>query len=326
MPTTDLTPFLESAALTATDDLRLLRVTGEDATRWLNGMVTNSAQALAPGVGCYNFLLNPQGRIQGDCFLYREATETPASFLLLTSRAQLDTLRAWLDRYIIMDDVELSPAFEELRGLTLIGPSASERLIELDITPPSRGTYAAASFDGLALLLFAPALRLPAFQIFATEAGLARLAESLTTSGVATAGEDDLNALSVYLAAPRFGVDIRDRDLPQETAQTQALHFSKGCYLGQEIVERIRSQGQVRRLLTPLLLHGPLPSLPAALHDDTGKEVGEITTAASITHGGETQQVALGYVRREALERHLPLAYIDGTATVRKSTPEAASA
>ena len=75
---TELDAILNGAAVASLDDRAFLRVTGSDATRWLNGMVTNSVQALAPGEGCYNFLLNAQGRILGDCTIYREIGGQPA--------------------------------------------------------------------------------------------------------------------------------------------------------------------------------------------------------------------------------------------------------
>src|ERR1700712_1186393 len=81
-----------------------LRITGSDATRWLNGMVTNSIQSLQPGEGNYNFLLNAQGRIQGDCAIYREPGEGEPTFLLETDQSQLETIQSLLDKFIIMDD------------------------------------------------------------------------------------------------------------------------------------------------------------------------------------------------------------------------------
>ena len=115
-------------------------------------------------------------------------------------------------------------------------------------------------------------------------------------------------------AVPRFGVDIRDKDLPQETAQTRALHFSKGCYLGQEIVERIRSRGQVHRTFTQFAWEGNPPAAGAELLAE-GKSVGVLTSVAAEPIDGE--RLALGYVRREALERRLPLQYAGGTAAAR---------
>src|SRR5665213_579614 len=118
----ELAAILTGAAVFPLDDRAFLRITGSDATRWLNGMVTNSIQSLAPREGNYNFLLNAQGRIQGDCTIYREPREEP-TFLLETDAAQIDAIRLHLDRFIIMDDVELAPV-EDLAGILVAGPQA----------------------------------------------------------------------------------------------------------------------------------------------------------------------------------------------------------
>jgi folate-binding protein YgfZ len=115
---------------------------------------------------------------------------------------------------------------------------------------------------------------------------------------------------------PLYGTDIRDRELPQETGQTRALHFAKGCYLGQEIVERIRSRGNVHRTFSGFRLDGELPVAGAALEADS-KQVGELTSVAAIPlpeELGGTVQLGLGYIRREALDRGLPITYTGGTA------------
>src|SRR5580658_2519324 len=104
--TEELAAIRTSAAIYPLTSCAFLRITGSDATRWLNGMVTNNIAVLAPGEGNYNFLLNAQGRIQGDCTIYRDVTPEPA-FLLSTSASQLEPIRQHLDKFIIMDDVEL---------------------------------------------------------------------------------------------------------------------------------------------------------------------------------------------------------------------------
>src|SRR5579875_3640088 len=108
----ELDAMLHGAAVAALDDRAFLRITGSDATRWLNGMVTNSVQALQPGEGIYNFLLNAQGRIQGDCTIYRDPDASEPVFVLETDIAQIDTVQSLLDKFIIMDDVELTPALD----------------------------------------------------------------------------------------------------------------------------------------------------------------------------------------------------------------------
>jgi folate-binding protein YgfZ len=131
-----------------------------------------------------------------------------------------------------------------------------------------------------------------------------------------------LEALRLLEGVPLYGRDITEKYLPQETNQPQALHFNKGCYLGQEIVERIRSRGQVHRLLTPLTLTGELPKeLPTPIEAD-GKPAGEITSAAIVPLPEGDQILALGYVRREALDTHAALSYIGGSAAPRDASNE----
>ncbi len=119
---------LRAAGVAPLVDTGWIRVTGPDATRWLNGMVTNNVQSLQPGEGCYNFLLNAQGRIQGDCTIYRDPLTEKPEFLLETDTSQIDAIQQHLDHFIIMDDVELAdiqrpaqrtqPGWTAGRGLT----------------------------------------------------------------------------------------------------------------------------------------------------------------------------------------------------------------
>ena len=126
-----------------------------------------------------------------------------------------------------------------------------------------------------------------------------------------------MEALRVLEAVPLYGVDLNDRDLPQETTQTRALNFSKGCYLGQEIVERIRSRGKVNRRFQQFALQGAAPTLPADLV--TGEQsVGRITSVASLPGAG---LLGLGFVRVEAVERNAVLAYDGGIATPLATPP-----
>jgi aminomethyltransferase len=104
--------------------------------------------------------------------------------------------------------------------------------------------------------------------------------------------------LRIAAGIPRYGQDIRERDLPQETSQDRALHFSKGCYVGQEIVERIRSRGAVHRKFAGFEVEGSLP-VPGIKVQADGKDVGEITSAASIPAKSGERRLAIGYIRRE---------------------------
>jgi folate-binding protein YgfZ len=307
----ELHQILENAAFAPLHDRAFLRITGSDATRWLNGMVTNSIQSLAPGEGNYNFLLNAQGRIQGDCTIYRDGDE----FLLETSTSQVESIQQHLDRFIIMDDVELSPAYTEKQGLLLIGAKA----------PAILAASGLPALDPLhldqtkSLLLLTPSVgSVPRYELWADPVVTLSLRHSILSAGATEVPATTLEQLRLIEATPRFSQDIRDRDLPQETAQAHALHFNKGCYLGQEIVERIRSRGQVHRTFTAFRLTGDLPTLPTPL-EANGKPVGELTSAALVTLPEGPALLALGYIRREALDTHQPLTYAGGTAVPRSA-------
>jgi folate-binding protein YgfZ len=309
-PQYELNQIRENAAFASLDDRAFLRVTGSDATRWLNGMVTNSIQSLAPGEGNYNFLLNAQGRIQGDCTIYRDGD----GFLLETAANQVETIQRHLDHFIIMDDVELSTEYKEKQSLLLLGPKAASVLTALDLpTPDPLRLIHAEHTSGPILMLTPSAPSRPHYELWTDAGSIANLRSAILAAGATEASATALEQFRLLEATPRFGQDIRDRDLPQETAQTHALHFNKGCYLGQEIVERIRSRGQVHRTFMPFRLTGDLPTLPAPI-EANGKSVGELTSAALVPLPEGPKILALGYVRREALETHQPLTYPGGTA------------
>ena len=328
---TELAAILEAAAFAPVTDRAFLRVTGSDATRWLNGMVSNSIQALQPGEGNYNFLLSAQGRIQGDCTIYRETSAEPAEYLLVTTAAQVEAIQQHLDHFIIMDDVELT-LLEDLSGLLVAGPLALSVVMALGTgnhraAPCSPAAQAPPQTPGLKHTIYAGApVRLiqvfspliPCFEIWSDPSTIDSILAELRDSDALPVSAPALECLRILEARPKYGVDIRDRDLPQETAQTHALHFAKGCYLGQEIVERIRSRGQVHRQFMAFRLTGELPAtLPAPL-EAGGKPAGEITSAALIPLAEGPELMALGYARQEMVSAEQPLTYAGGVAVSRR--------
>ena len=319
----ELAAVLEGTGFAGLTDRAFLRITGTDAARWLNGMVTNAIQGLAPGDGCYNFLLNAQGRIQGDCTVYRETVGDSAEFLLATSGAQVEAIQEHLERFIIMDDVELTRAYREETGLLILGAKAATVMngLGLPTLDPLRLAHADTE-HGPVLLLSPTEGSVERFELRAATATMDGLTAALRRdSEVVEVCADTLEWLRLLEGTPLFGRDIRERDLPQETAQDRALHFAKGCYLGQEIVERIRSRGQVHRRFMAFRLTGEQPAtLPAAL-EAGGKPAGEITSAAVIPTPEGPILAALGYARREALDSGQALSYVGGTATSRTALP-----
>ena len=124
-----------------------------------------------------------------------------------------------------------------------------------------------------------------------------------------------LDAFRIAEGIPLYGVDIQERDLPQETAQMRALHFSKGCYQGQEIVERIRSRGSVHRHLRPLEVTGPVPAGGTELAQEDGSVAGQITSAAELPLAQQSRVFALAMMKAEAEVREQMFTYKVGSET-----------
>ncbi|PYP91340.1 MAG: folate-binding protein YgfZ [Candidatus Angelobacter sp. Gp1-AA117] len=289
-------------------------VTGEDRVRWLNGMVTNNVRDLPLNHGNYNFLLNPQGRILADMYIYNRG-----EYLLLdTDRSQLETVMKTLDHFIIMDDVELADSSETLGAIGICGPKAADTLHELSSLHKDASAQPGAAaihmlhfeehgplevrdlvINNIGISVVRGPQQKPGWhEIWAASANLEPLWEMIEKAGAQPVGAEALESWRILRGIPRYGQDIRERDLPQETEQHQALNFLKGCYIGQEIVERIRSRGQVHRKFTGFEFKESLPQ-PGKI-EEGGKVVAEITSTARIPSAAGEKKIGLGYVRRES--------------------------
>jgi aminomethyltransferase len=138
-----------------------------------------------------------------------------------------------------------------------------------------------------------------AYEVWISPANVRQLWDALISVGAAPVGSNALEMHRIVSGIPRYGVDIRERDLPQETEQARALNFNKGCYVGQEIVERIRSRGAVHRKFTGFLAEGAGPIAAGTKVVAGEKEVGEITSSAYLQLPELHKTMALGYIRRE---------------------------
>ena len=333
--------------------LRRVAVRGEDRFRWLSGMVTNTVNDLFPNTGAWNLLLNAQGRIQGDLTVWREGEEmSPPRRKTATDRQkngegagdrllgtpfagesgleleiaanQYDKLMAHLNHFIIMDDVELVPLGWDAAGeagsetaVGLTGPLAGEVLERVGLpvlSQPMAGT--SVEWNGWELrILRGYGVLAPHYEFWLPSAGLAKLWSCLRTGGATPVGCAALEAFRIAEGIPAYGIDIVERDLPQETSQMRALHFNKGCYLGQEIVERIHSRGSVHRHLRPLELEGPAPAAGTELTMEDGTVAGHVTSAAGLPLAQSRRVLALAMIGAEAEARSRPFAYKAGTAT-----------
>ena len=314
LATPGIDALLTTAGFAPLANIGFIRVTGEDRVRWLNGMVTNSIVDLKLGQGAFCFFLNAQGRILGEA----TAWVLSDSIWLETALDRVTNLVAMLNHYIIMDDVELQ-AMQGMAGLLLAGPQALPALQELSglhAEPATGLTIVEASFQDFPIqLVSAYSPLVPHLEVWATQAAVDHVAQVLEAR-LPQVSSADLEQLRILEGRPTYGVDIRERDLPQETGQTRALHFAKGCYLGQEIVERIRSRGNVHRTFSGFRLTGsvPPPTTSIFINGSPGKSVGEITSAAAMPLASGEVIVALGYIRREIVEQDPILYYTGGIA------------
>jgi folate-binding protein YgfZ len=281
-------------------DLRLrakISLTGGDRVRWLNGMVTNNIRDLYPGRGVYAFLLNPQGHILGDLYAYNRGE----SLLVDTDPSQLEKILAVFDKYIIMDDVEVANISDQSAAVGIAGPKSRETLQAAGFDVPELNPlqFVEITWQQIGVTVVRgdnPSVE--SFELWVASGETERVNEALVKAGAKPVGTAALELVRIVAGIPRYGIDIRERDLPQETEQERALNFSKGCYVGQEIVERIRSRGQVRRKFTGFEIDGQMPAAGSKIQLE-GKDVGEITSAASLPVANGERRLALGYIRRE---------------------------
>lgn len=307
---TEIGALSYGAALHDLGWLRRIEVRGEDRFRWLSGMVTNTVNDLGPAHGNYSLILNAQGRIQGDLTVWRNQVDGQDKLELEIAQDQAERLLNHFDHFIIMDDVELVPRQDET-AIGLTGRTAGEVLSRLGLPSlPEPKTHTRADFNGLSLRIRRGYGALADhYLIWTTTSLVGKLWKFLITGGAVPVGFESLEKFRIAEGIPAYGVDIVEKDLPQETSQTdRALHFSKGCYLGQEIVERIRSRGNVHRHVRQLELDGPVPPAGTELTLD-GTAAGHITSAAELPLRNGPRRFALAMVRAEAEATGKPLTY-----------------
>lgn len=272
-----------------------ITVAGKDRVRWLHNMVTNDVRGLPSNRGAYNFVLNAQGRIQGDLYIFNRGE----SFTIDTDRAHADTLLGAMKRFIIMDKVEMTTS-EDTVAVGLCGRQAEKVLAEAgfdgrELQPLELRDLGDA--QGMATLVRGPENKPGWFEVWTNARASHDVRTKLMQCGAQPVGAQAVEMWRIVHGIPHYRQDIRDRDLPQETGQMQALCFTKGCYIGQEIVERIRSRGQVHRTFTGFEFEEGLPS--PGKYESEGGAPAEVTSVASVPTVSGDSNIGLGYVRRE---------------------------
>lgn len=295
----------ESLGLTDLSSRGRLCLLGADRQRFLHGQVTNDIQRLRQGQGCFAAFVSGKGRVQMPVNVFHLGEE----LLLDFEPASTESVRQRIESYLIADQVEVVDAGDAYGLMTLQGPKSgpclervlagvvlpqAERDIVLNDGPLGSGVYCArhSRLGSLGYDLYVPADEF--------ESAFLSLAEAVSLLGGGLCGSHAWDRARVSGGIPLYGRDITDAHLAPETGlESVGISYSKGCYIGQEVIARIRTYGQVNKALRSLLIlsKGAPARTGDALFDDTGREVGQITSVAEVLKGGT--QVALGYVRKE---------------------------
>jgi folate-binding protein YgfZ len=270
------------------DDLRIVEVTGSDARGWLNDLVTGPVGALRPGRATRSLLLTPTGRIRAD-FTVADV----GRLVLLEDAAQPHAIDGLLAPYVLSSDVELADASERFSVWTLPGAERTPELPE--------GVRA-----------FSPSVLGPGVGLIAERRSSVAVADALVGS-LARTEAGALERWRISLGIPRFGVDFHEDALPAEAGLEESIDFTKGCFLGQESVAKVRNLGHPPRVLLPLRASAPVARGDAVLAGETS--VGAVTSSAVSPDG----TFLLALVRWEA--RNDALTAAGGTRLERTKRP-----
>ena len=280
----------------------ILEFTGPDRLSYLQGMISNDLKPLTPGQGVYATFLNVQGKVLGDC----RVLCMEDSFLIDLWEPIKQKILDHLNRYLVADEVEISDLNGRYGILSIQGPQSGgllRGLTESAHIPQEPLQHSVVHISGaeVRVMRFSHTGE-EGFDFVIPVGELDRLAWHFTEAAKVFAarwvGEEAQESLRVEAGIPRYGVDFSEETLLLEVGLAHAVSFTKGCYLGQEVVERIRSRGHVNKKLCGLVLDGREPARFGDAIRASDKVVGSITSSIYSPSLGRT--IALGYVHKDA--------------------------
>lgn len=302
----------------AIEPRKFIAVAGGERASYLQGLLTNDIQALTPGTGCYAAWLTPQGRMLTDLHVLEAG-----DMLLLDVPAGLAgaTIER-LDQFLFGEDVQLAAMDDGLTAVHVHGPLAAAALHRVmpGLSSPAgwpqyhveRATFGSAPVVAARI----DQIGVPGYCLYLPPSDRESLESALRGEGVVDASPAALEALRIEAGYPLFGVDMTEDTIPLEAGiESRAISFSKGCYVGQEVIIRVlhRGHGRVAKRLVPLRLDGP-PAAGGAKLFAAEREVGFVTSSAVSPPQGT---IALGYVHRDFVEPGTALALGAGAEQVR---------
>lgn len=285
----------------------LIVVSGRDRATYLQGLLTNDIPALTEGQGCYAAYLTPQGRMISDLFVY----ELGDVILLALPRATKDLVLARLDQFIFSEDVQLGDVTDTFAVVTLVGPDAALMVTALTGTDlgvlaalPTHGNLRSTVSGQPVIVLRVADTGEPGFELIVPVDAATAVRVQLLEAGAVEADAATAEQLRVEAGVARFGSDMDEDTIPLEAGiESTAISFTKGCYVGQEVIIRVlhRGHGRVARKLVGLTFEAGDPVLePGTPLQADEKEIGAVTSSTFSPSLG--RPIALGYVKRDFME------------------------
>jgi folate-binding protein YgfZ len=306
-------------------------VSGADRASYLQGLLTNDVAALGAGSGCYAAYLTPQGRMIADLFVY----ELGDVMLVTMARDVKDTVIGKFDQFIFTEDVQLGDVTGSFAQIAVVGPDAADVLSAV-IDGVDRASLASLVEHGnvRAQVGGQPAIVTrvtdtgePGFDVYVDQARAAAFRSALAAQAVVALDADTADVLRIEAGVPQFHRDLDEDTIPLEAGiESRAISFTKGCYVGQEVIIRVlhRGHGRVARKLVGLVLDGgAAPPAGTAIMADA-REIGRVTSSTLSPALGKP--IALGYVHRDfiATDTAVSIGGVRAVVTALPFTPSAA--
>jgi aminomethyltransferase len=287
----DYQALTEGAAFMDLPSRGRLCLIGNDRQTFINGQVTNNVKELRVGEGCYAALANAKGKMTSDLNIFVLKDEVLLDF----ESGLADRVKERLEKFIIADDVQIVDASSSFGLISVLGPKAVASCESLGWRVPKEN-YRIDLQDSV-YVANVPRLGGTSVDIYFPLGG-ENPAETLKSAGIEACSNEAFETARIEQGIAKFGVDMDETTLAPEALGENAISYSKGCYIGQEVIARIRTYGQVAKALRGIRLE-PSASIPKhgdkIVHD--GKEVGWVTSA---TFSPKLERpIALGYVRKE---------------------------
>ena len=275
-----------------------LKAVGADCLDLLNRLSTNKVDELGPGQGAPTILTNDRGRIVDLVHVVNLGDHV----LLLTSPDTQEPVITWLDKYTIMDDVEVEDHTQASAMLALIGPTAPAALagvsgltLEDLAAVPAYGSTTAVIAGSTTRIVHQPVGGLPGYALVTTAEDASGVWGALLAAGVAPMGTEAYDALRVARAVPTYGREMGEQYNPLEAGLIGSIDFTKGCYIGQEVIARLDSYDKVQKHLVTLKFEHAAHVCQGAEMVQEGRVVGVVTSLSTLPDG---DLVGMGYVRK----------------------------